>query len=256
MVATIPIMVFASYLAAGPAEPAPAPKSAAASPTVTPAQPRTLQAARTWTDSSGTFTIVAQLVSSRNGLVALKRTDNGQTITLPVERLSEADRRYLQDLAAQPGNSAPAKPAVPQTFDDKVQSALALLGGKGDDYTVSASGANVDEVFALTDLAEKMLGQGHGLWPVFRHVANGGPKTMIVVTANKNPHINGITQILGEPSAVILRKDADDPDSWYEYGWVAFGVVNDRVTCVRARSKNYREDVPPPQEPPKPKASL
>ncbi|WP_372720193.1 SHD1 domain-containing protein [Novipirellula sp.] len=46
---------------------------------------------RTWSDASGSFKVDAVLVSHADGRVTLRRKDNGQTITIPLNRLSETD---------------------------------------------------------------------------------------------------------------------------------------------------------------------
>ncbi len=53
--------------------------------------------ARTWTDDSGVFTVEAELVEIVGDRVRLQRT-NGKVITVPLEKLSDADRRYLRTL--------------------------------------------------------------------------------------------------------------------------------------------------------------
>ncbi|MCL4202011.1 MAG: formylglycine-generating enzyme family protein [Pirellulaceae bacterium] len=50
---------------------------------------------RTWTDSSGRFHIEAELLEVKNGQVTLKKVDSS-TVTLPLEKLSEADRAFLR----------------------------------------------------------------------------------------------------------------------------------------------------------------
>ena len=61
--------------------------------------------ARKWTDATGKFSIEAELVEVKDDQVALKKTD-GKVIKLPVARLSEIDRRYLNSLA-EPGTKFP-----------------------------------------------------------------------------------------------------------------------------------------------------
>ena len=51
--------------------------------------------ARTWTDVTGKFTIEADLVAVEGEQVRLKKTD-GTIVTLPINKLSLADRRFLQ----------------------------------------------------------------------------------------------------------------------------------------------------------------
>jgi hypothetical protein len=55
-------------------------------------------AARTWTDRTGKFKIMAELVEFKDGAVRLKKGD-GKVLTLPVEKLSDADQAYLREHA-------------------------------------------------------------------------------------------------------------------------------------------------------------
>ena len=59
-------------------------------------------AERTWTDVSGRYTIKAELVSVQGGSVTLKR-ENGKFVTLPLQKLSEKDRRYVASLGKKEG---------------------------------------------------------------------------------------------------------------------------------------------------------
>ena len=54
---------------------------------------------RTWTDSSGRFTVKAELVSAADGKVTLKRSD-GHLVTLPASRLSTTDRKFVESTAS------------------------------------------------------------------------------------------------------------------------------------------------------------
>lgn len=56
---------------------------------------RPFTAMRTWSDSSGRFTIEAALVEVREGQASLRRAD-GQTIRIPLARLSPADQDLLK----------------------------------------------------------------------------------------------------------------------------------------------------------------
>ncbi len=62
--------------------------------------------ARKWTDTTGKFSVEADLVQVKEGKAILKKK-GGKLITVPLARLSVADRRYLQSLS-QPGS----KPSV------------------------------------------------------------------------------------------------------------------------------------------------
>ena len=56
---------------------------------------------RTWTDSTGAFTVEAELIAIDGQNVRLKRTD-GRVLAVPIERLSPEDRRYLAAQAKKP----------------------------------------------------------------------------------------------------------------------------------------------------------
>lgn len=64
---------------------------------VSPASAQT----RTWRDNTGEYTIDARLVDVVDGNVRLEKSD-GSLIVVPLERLSDADRRYLQSLSTKP----------------------------------------------------------------------------------------------------------------------------------------------------------
>jgi hypothetical protein len=61
---------------------------------------------RRWTDSTGKFSAAAQFVEVNGDRVVLKKA-SGATVTVPLSRLSDADREYLKTLA-----KPDAKPAV------------------------------------------------------------------------------------------------------------------------------------------------
>ncbi len=68
-------------------------------PKTTPAPqpvPRAEQEARTWQTADGMFSVEAQLVSFANGLVKLKRADNGKVITIKITQLSADDQAFLK----------------------------------------------------------------------------------------------------------------------------------------------------------------
>ncbi|MDR0328084.1 MAG: hypothetical protein LBI05_07310 [Planctomycetaceae bacterium] len=86
---------------------------------------------RTWTDDTGLFRVEASLSQIDGNAVKLKKTD-GTILTLPIAKLSEADKRYIADLAVknpfEGGNAttstasvivAPALPIEVQTVEVK-----------------------------------------------------------------------------------------------------------------------------------------
>jgi len=77
-------------------------------------------AARQWTDSTGVFTVEAELVEVAGDNVRLRKPD-GQVVAVPLDRLSAADRDYARSAGA--SKRACAKPAQP-TFEDAIRQKL------------------------------------------------------------------------------------------------------------------------------------
>ena len=67
---------------------------------------------RTWTDASGKFKVRASLAGVEDGTVRLRKSD-GKTISVPLEKLSEADQQWVAKHAS---DAAPAEgpPAATQ----------------------------------------------------------------------------------------------------------------------------------------------
>ena len=59
-----------------------------------PKKPAPVTKLRTWTDASGKFTITAELLDYRKGMVTLL-TDDERAIRLELSKLSKADQRYV-----------------------------------------------------------------------------------------------------------------------------------------------------------------
>ena len=72
-------------------------------------------AARVWTDKSGTHKVEADLVRVEDAQVHLRKPD-GTVVVVPIDRLSDADRRHLQSLAKPaPRSERPAPAKKPAT---------------------------------------------------------------------------------------------------------------------------------------------
>jgi hypothetical protein len=59
---------------------------------------------RRWADKTGKYSVDAELVELKQDSVVLKRA-SGRTVTVPIARLSETDRRYLKSIAQPAGKS-------------------------------------------------------------------------------------------------------------------------------------------------------
>ena len=51
---------------------------------------------REWSDSTGTYKVKAYFKSFANGLVKLRRDDDGRLVDVPLDRLSDNDKAWIQ----------------------------------------------------------------------------------------------------------------------------------------------------------------
>ena len=60
---------------------------------------------RAWVDNTGTFKIQGRLIAILDGKVRLLK-DTGKTTTVPLDRLSDGDRAYVEQVVEQNGQAA------------------------------------------------------------------------------------------------------------------------------------------------------
>ncbi len=97
---------------------------------------------RKWKDTTGNFSVDAELLEVKGERVRLKKT-NGAVISVPIARLSKADREYLQSL----GKPDPKPAAVPR--DEKLAAELQ----KGGIVSIRANGQPLGSVLARIEKA-------------------------------------------------------------------------------------------------------
>ncbi|MEM8953848.1 MAG: serine hydrolase [Verrucomicrobiota bacterium] len=73
---------------------------------------------RTWTDAGSGRTIEADFVSATKTTVTLKRNADGKQFTLPLDRLSQEDRAFIQSQLAPTDSTPPKQPALPKAALD------------------------------------------------------------------------------------------------------------------------------------------
>jgi hypothetical protein len=95
-------------VAAGDAPSAAAKSAADATP---PPEPDLLPGMRNWSDSTGEFKVVAQFVSFDDKLVRLRMQDE-KVVAVPIDRLSEADQKFVLEQPPEPGIDLPPGPEV------------------------------------------------------------------------------------------------------------------------------------------------
>ena len=106
---------------------------------------------RKWTDSTGKFSVEAELVEIKDNKVVLKKS-TGSVITVPIARLSKIDQEHLQSLdkpgPKPPDDSPTTQPAVVLP-DEKLAAELKV----GSIVSVRASGQPVGSVLAQIEKA-------------------------------------------------------------------------------------------------------
>ena len=80
--------------------------------------------ARKWTSDTGEFSVEAELVEAKGGNVRLKRQD-GKIITVPLTKLSKADRDFLASI-----DKAKKKNDATKATPEEVIAAIKKLGGQ------------------------------------------------------------------------------------------------------------------------------
>ena len=192
--------------------------------------------ARTWTDSTGTFSVEAELATVQQGKVQLRKTD-GSTVTVPVAQLSEPDRRYLASLKAPDGDAAtPAarpendagQPSTSKTPRGSEKGRASLRAGPAALATALSRPTNA--AFAHTPLAdaiESLKDQHHVEIQIDRKgLADIGirPDTPITFTSGKRETLQSALEKMFEATKlqwllhneVILITTPERADRWQE----------------------------------------
>ncbi len=91
--------------------------------------------ARQWVDVTGQFTVEADLIDVRDGNVQLRRQD-GSVISVPLDRLSEADRRFL---ASRQATSAAKTALVTLVKDGQPVSVIVTRARAGESESLAAA---------------------------------------------------------------------------------------------------------------------
>ncbi len=177
---------------------------------------------RTWSDSTGKYTTEAQFVEFKDGKVQLRKRD-GTVVFLPVERLSQADKDYVNDLIkaqhqqrdgagteAQPDTTSDAADNLPPLFTEKtvlpykgmlecvaISADGRFLAGGG--FAGKANGQGVAGIVRLWELPGRrelrvFLDQEPGAFKVYR----------VAIAPDNKVLIGGAWNIEDKSNAVII----------------------------------------------------
>ena len=123
---------------------------------------------RTWTDRSGTYRTEAVLVEIKSGAVLLKKKD-GATVSVPRDRLSDADQRYVETFAAGAIDEKPTRTSAPDSG----------VATTGEDETADAGGRA-----ARTDARDQISGPLRARTS-YRTTARTTPRTTATSPGNR-----------------------------------------------------------------------
>jgi len=151
--------------------------------------------AREWTDVTGKYHVEAELAGVIAGTVRLKTSD-GRTIEVPIEKLSEADRQYIDSLRR--SGTKPTRPTSPKmpkpTTRPRVDEPTGIRTGRAAIEKALLLGTNCD--FSQTPLADVVdyLEERHRIEFYIDRPAldDVGMPTDVPVTAKGSDSLEGI----------------------------------------------------------------
>lgn len=168
-------------------------------------------AVRTWTDSTGKYQVEAELVDCRDGTVRLKKA-GGKIISLPLSRLSAADRKLVEQILAE--GSAPSEGGVDVSSWVGADAVIELIGGaKSRGRIVAADGESIS--FEATVGSRTFLRK----YPVERISALtiGGKRHVLGGTSRPGTSEAapvGTRRTRGQIDALIEQLGGTPPDWW------------------------------------------
>jgi len=191
--------------------------------------------ARKWTDNTGRFSIEAELVQRTGDSIVLEKP-NGSSVTVPIARLSEADRKYLQSL------DQPAAPILPAertrkfpSFPDGVTEVPPWFGTNApfdvaDFFKAPSPERNAAKLYLRAFLAF----ESHVLvcfWPAGEVPLEEDERLQRVYQQRGNIEIRLDEAWKRDPKSVDRR----EVDSWlaeYEAGFEQVAIAQQRPECV------------------------
>ncbi len=125
--------------------------SDAKNPFATEAERKKASKSRIWSDTSGKFKIEATLARVEEGKVVLTRADNGNEITVPLEKLSEVDRKFVAASQPVPPEPSATQSKNQQPGDAKTAAKVAIAKGASQDDSNKATKEEIE--IAPTDFS-------------------------------------------------------------------------------------------------------
>lgn len=158
-------------------------------------------AVRTWTDDSGTYKVRAEFAGRADGAVRLKKTD-GQIVSVPLARLSAADRRFVEQL------SAARRDVIEFLSGARVEGKITARDDEYIAVRVTIGGRDMVRKYLLQRVGAITVG---GRREVLRETAAGGSTTR---AGAAQPPSADARRTPGQVDALIERIGRQPPDWW------------------------------------------
>jgi len=183
--------------------------------------------ARQWKDVSGSFSVEAELVQVSGDHVQLRRPD-GRLLTVPIDRLSEDDRRYLTSLHA---DKTPAAPALTLVQDGEPVSVIVTNGRP-----------NESQALAASELQDHLRIMSGATVPIVKeNELQQDPQTLILVGPSNRVTQQGLNTRELEPESFIVRttedslilvgEDATGSNPRTGTLWAVYDFLQDQLGC-------------------------
>lgn len=157
---------------------------------------------RTWTDKTGKFTVEAELVEVKNEKVVLKKS-NGENIAVALDRLSVADRRYLQSLA---------KPGLQPSVEAGTRAQLSLP----DALTEPPTWNDANPPFDLSEFFQVPPVEENAASLYLEAFAEFDSDEMLKLKLGPNVELPGPEQAKFKRLQAMFRQRGDEYDQFYE----------------------------------------
>jgi len=151
---------------------------------------------RKWTDRTGKFSVQAALVEVRDEVVQLRR-DDGKVISVPIDKLSDADQRFL-------GSQAPADPQLPglTLVDDGRPASVIVTNGRPMEQ----------QALAASELQEHLRIMTGATVPIVKEdelSAEASSQVLILVGPSNRAKERGFDSKVLEPESFVVKTTND-----------------------------------------------
>ncbi len=211
---------------------------------------------RKWTDSTGKFTTEAGFVDFKDGQVQLKKKD-GKTITIPIEKLSEVDRNYLQKQVHKSrtsNNNDKPSPGKPRTSVVSPTNEVLSMFGEVDFCSIPMDKMDIALTRKTLDFFKTKKIKISDIKEACESALSINPtiSEITIIPSRKDVDYKKIVDVIGKSdikSEGKLKVSGMEPsftfDSvmvWQEYEWLSFAIADEKVIAIRVDCTKLKQD--------------